>query len=50
MSQQTAMITGAGGAIAAHVIDAFEQAGWRLALVAFDDAELRRLHAAHAQH
>lgn len=50
MSQPTAMITGAGGAIAAHAIDTFEQAGWRLALIAFDDAEEQRLQSDHAQH
>lgn len=50
MSQPTAMITGAGGAIAAHAIETFEKAGWRLALMAFDDAEQQRLHADHPQH
>lgn len=47
MSQQTAIITGAGGAIASHVIAAFHQAGWKLALVAFDDAERTRLAERH---
>ncbi|HET7664358.1 MAG TPA: SDR family NAD(P)-dependent oxidoreductase [Rhodanobacteraceae bacterium] len=47
MSQQTAIVTGAGGAIASHVIAAFHQAGWKLALVAFNDAERTRLVEAH---
>ncbi len=47
MSQQTAIITGAGGAIAAHAIDAFHGDGWKLALVAFDDAERTRLAERH---
>ncbi len=48
MPHRTAIVTGAGGAIAAHVIEAFAAAGWRLALVAFDDAEHKRLAAEHA--
>lgn len=44
MSQQTVIVTGAGGAIATHAIDAFRQAGWKLALIAFNDAERTRLH------
>lgn len=47
MSQQTAIVTGAGGAIASHVIAAFQQAGWKLALVAFNDAERTRLVEEH---
>lgn len=47
MSQQTAIITGAGGAIAAHAIEAFQQAGWKLALVAFNDAERSQLAEKH---
>ncbi len=50
MPQQTAIITGAGGAIAGHVIDAFDAAGWRLALVAFDDAERQRLQRDRPAH
>lgn len=37
MSQQTAIVTGAGGAIAGYVIDTLRQAGWKLALVAHSD-------------
>lgn len=47
MSPQTAIITGAGGAIATHVIDTFRQAGWKLALVAFSTAERERLAGQH---
>ncbi len=47
MPQSTAIITGAGGAIAAHVIDAFQQAGWKLALVAHNDDEHARLAKQH---
>jgi NAD(P)-dependent dehydrogenase (short-subunit alcohol dehydrogenase family) len=50
MSQQTAIITGAGGAIAAHVVDAFAAAGWQLALVAFDAAERERLQRDRGGH
>jgi NAD(P)-dependent dehydrogenase (short-subunit alcohol dehydrogenase family) len=50
MSQQTAIVTGAGGAIAGHVVDAFTGAGWRLALIAFDDAERERLQRDRGQH
>jgi NAD(P)-dependent dehydrogenase (short-subunit alcohol dehydrogenase family) len=50
MSQQTAIITGAGGAIAQHVIVAFEDAGWTLGLIAYDDTELARLQESHSQH
>jgi len=45
---KTAIVTGAGGAIAAHVITAFDKAGWKLALLAFDDAERERLAGHHA--
>lgn len=48
MSSSTAIITGAGGAIAGHVIDTFQQAGWNLALVAHDDASSKRLANDHA--
>ncbi|HET7268445.1 MAG TPA: SDR family NAD(P)-dependent oxidoreductase [Oleiagrimonas sp.] len=44
MSHKTAIITGAGGAIAAHVITAFAQADWNLALIAYGDAEHARLN------
>ncbi len=47
MPQRTAIITGAGGAIAAHVIEAFQEAGWKLALVAYDEAEQARLSERH---
>ena len=50
MPQQTAIVTGAGGAIAGHVIDAFARAGWKLALVAYDDAERGRLQRDRGQH
>ncbi|HEX7338650.1 MAG TPA: SDR family NAD(P)-dependent oxidoreductase [Rhodanobacteraceae bacterium] len=43
MTQSSAIITGAGGAIAGHVAKAFAQAGWKLALVAHNDAERARL-------
>lgn len=43
MSQRTVLVTGADGAIAAHVIDAFRQAGWNTALVAHGDAGRTRL-------
>ncbi len=46
MSQSTAIITGAGGAIAGHVIDAFAEAGWTLGLIAYNDAEARRAQEA----
>lgn len=47
MSQSTAIITGAGGAIATHVIAAFHQAGWKLALVAHGDQARAHLAARH---
>jgi NADP-dependent 3-hydroxy acid dehydrogenase YdfG len=47
MSQHTAIITGAGGAIAGHVVDAFAKAGWKLGLVAYDEAEKTRLQRDH---
>lgn len=47
MSTPTAIITGAGGAIAQHVIKAFSDADWSLALVAFDQREHDRLHEDH---
>ncbi|GAP67215.1 short-chain dehydrogenase [Mizugakiibacter sediminis] len=50
MSQSTAIVTGAGGAIAASVIDAFEAAGWRLALIAYNDAERQRLERDRPRH
>lgn len=48
MSHKTAIITGAGGAIAAHVIAAFDAAGWNLVLVTHGDAEHTRMQSAHA--
>jgi NAD(P)-dependent dehydrogenase (short-subunit alcohol dehydrogenase family) len=47
MSQPTAIITGAGGAIATQVIDTFSKAGWRLAMVAFSDAQRAPLAEEH---
>jgi NADP-dependent 3-hydroxy acid dehydrogenase YdfG len=47
MSQHTAIITGAGGAIASHVVDTFTQAGWRLGLIAYDEAEKKRIQSNH---
>ncbi|MDN5925318.1 MAG: SDR family NAD(P)-dependent oxidoreductase, partial [Xanthomonadales bacterium] len=47
MSKQTVIITGAGGGLAVHVARAFEQAGWQMGLVAYDDAERERVMAAH---
>ncbi|HEX7341068.1 MAG TPA: SDR family NAD(P)-dependent oxidoreductase, partial [Rhodanobacteraceae bacterium] len=49
MAHKTAIITGAGGAIATHVSHAFAEAGWKLALVAFDAAERQHLEAAHPE-
>ncbi len=46
MSQRTAIITGAGGAIAGHITDAFARAGWKLGLIAYSDAEARRAQEA----
>lgn len=43
MSKRTAIITGAGGALASHLIKFCQQANWELALVAYDDAEATRL-------
>ncbi len=43
MSSRTALITGADGAIASHVTEAFAQAGWSLALVAGNKAGRARL-------
>lgn len=50
MSQLTAIVTGAGGAIASSAIDAFEAAGWRLALIAYSDAERQRLERDRPRH
>ncbi len=50
MAQHTAIITGAGGAIGGHVIKAFDDAGWKLALVAFNDAESGRLREEYGKH
>lgn len=50
MSRSTAIVTGAGGAIAASVIDTFEAAGWRLALIAYNDAERQRLERDRPSH
>ncbi|MGA7296992.1 MAG: SDR family oxidoreductase [Rhodanobacteraceae bacterium] len=47
MSQRTAIITGAGGALASHLIETFQHAGWKLALAAYDDSEAERLHQHH---
>lgn len=47
MQPSTAIITGAGGAIAGHLVRACEAAGWKLGLIAFDAAEEARLKAAH---
>lgn len=47
MSQQTAIITGAGGAIAGHIVHAFISAGWQLGLVAYDEAERKRIGETH---
>ncbi len=44
MTHSTAIITGAGGALAGHLIKACQQADWKLALAAYDDAEAKRLH------
>lgn len=43
MTQSTAIITGAGGALASHLIKTCQQANWKLALAAYDDAEAKRL-------
>lgn len=48
MTQRSAIITGAGGAIAGHLVRACEQAGWKLALIAYSDDEAARLHQSHA--
>ncbi|HET6633265.1 MAG TPA: SDR family oxidoreductase [Rhodanobacteraceae bacterium] len=47
MPEQTVIITGAGGGIARHVARCFEDAGWRLGLVALDEAERQRVAEAH---
>lgn len=47
MLKQTVIITGAGGGVARHVANAFEQADWQLGLIAYDDAERERALAAH---
>jgi NAD(P)-dependent dehydrogenase (short-subunit alcohol dehydrogenase family) len=47
MPQRTAIITGAGGAIAGHITRACVAQGWRLALVAYDGREEQRLREAH---
>ena len=50
MSQQpTVIITGAGGAIAGHVIEAFAEAGWKLGLVAYSEDEGKRAREACAE-
>ncbi|NII11542.1 SDR family oxidoreductase [Oleiagrimonas sp. C23AA] len=43
MTQKTAIVTGASGAIAAPIIDAFAKAGWKLALVARSQTGVERL-------
>lgn len=48
MTQRSAIITGAGGAIAGHLIRACEHAGWKLALIAYSDDEADRLCRSHA--
>ncbi len=48
MSQRTAIITGAGGALASHLVQACNEAGWTLALTAYDEAEADRLRDNHA--
>lgn len=48
MSQPTAIITGAGGAIATHVIETFAEAGWKLGLVAYSEDEGKRAQDACA--
>ena len=50
MSRRNVIITGAGGAIASHVIQACRAQGWQLALAAYDDAEAARLRKAHPGH
>lgn len=47
MTQHTAIITGAGGAIASRIVHAFTAAGWKLGLVAYDEAERKRIGEAH---
>ncbi|KGI77218.1 SDR family oxidoreductase [Oleiagrimonas soli] len=47
MTQHTAIITGAGGAIAGHIVKAFTRAGWKLGLVAYNEAEKTRLERDH---
>ncbi|MDA3914055.1 SDR family oxidoreductase [Oleiagrimonas sp.] len=42
MSQPTAIITGAGGAIAGYIIEAFAEAGWKLGLIAYSENESQR--------
>lgn len=48
MSPRTAIITGAGGALASHLIRACQGAAWNLALAAYDDSEAQRLRHEHA--
>ncbi|HET8897885.1 MAG TPA: SDR family oxidoreductase [Rhodanobacteraceae bacterium] len=47
MSKPSAIITGAGGAIAGHLVRACAAAGWQLALIAYDEREETRLIADH---
>lgn len=47
MSTPTAIVTGAGGAIATSFRQTLGEAGWKLGLVAFDQAEETRLRSAH---
>lgn len=47
MSSPTAIITGAGGNFADHLINACGEAGWKLGLTAFGDAEAETLRADH---
>lgn len=50
MTQKTAIVTGAGGAVARAVIETFASAGWALALVAHSDDSVANLRARYAGH
>ncbi len=43
MTSRTTIITGAGGALAGHLIDACLKDGWKLGLVAFSEADVARV-------
>lgn len=47
MSSRNAIITGADGNFAGHLIDTCSQAGWKLGLTAFTQADAERLRAEH---